>query len=1125
MRRVIRITFLSVLALVLVTVAGFFLLRFTTGRDYVKEFFVHQIEQNIGRKLEVGMVRIVLLPGIHLDLRDVTIYEPDGERVFVKAQRIDTVLRLLPLLRRQVIGKRLAIEGPEITLHRTAPGSWNLSTIASTTGTPAAGHKPTDWLMFVKETTVQHGTLRLIDDARPDGTRTMQLHDVNASFMVRPELQHADVSLTARLDNEPGSAAISLTGTVGQSSSSAGFGSDDQGRTGPLYQFEGSMQASNLQVRRLADLLGPRPLPKELTGALDLKGHLRVVPGVSGYDVLFHEVTVRLDKLALTARASLAGVLSSQPTVSITFNSSPVKLHDLLTYMPLRWIHPEIQAVLAEREIDGTVEVANATVTGSPDPSPQFGITGEFRITEGRALLGTDRVLTQHLTGTVFVDAGRIRIPAFSGDYGALHISQGKALVSFLDAGPWLELDLTGDMTAANLASYLANSIRVPSVSQFLASIRNIQGVAVPTFRLVGALNQPGGITFVGGEVHADDLNFDTPALPHRVQHVSGLVRYSQSGTEFDAVTGQSGSTQFRIHGIVTAGTASAFQDFTIQAKGDVAELAPLMPSQAALLITRLMQGPIALSIGLSGPSDKPHLRTQIHLAEAILRLPWVGEKPPGIPAALELEGDVAPRGFTITQIDAVVPPARIGLKGKLVFGHRFSIDASLVTGTVAMSSLPEWFNRGGLEAGHVEISLDVKGSQPDWSTWRTTGWIALTNGLMSLKGVNGQLQDLYARIRLVRDGAELKQLSFKILESDVSLSGTLRNWSTKPTIAAKIESSNLDIDLVIPKEGRSPIRELLEYLATTSQVTATALIERGIYKQFRVGGLSGRINIENGILDIDRVNARSEGGHITGRLVVHLPKDEPADAEASFRVAGVPFEELSHLVGVREHLVVGEVRLTGTIRGHGRNPHGILPTLSGDAELLVSDGRIFKSQKRAIWKILSILNLPAVLQGQIDLEKDGLPFDKLTTSVVMQNGRLETNRLVLDSPVVKISGAGHYDLPTDQLQMVYAVSPFGSYSKFVRNIPLFGRLFAGDRTGVATAFFEAKGSMDDPEVTYLPMKSLGEGLSSLASLAYDVLRNTFTMPKEFITGPDETAPAPTPEIDTPSSVPGGNLY
>ena len=81
MRPLIRIAVLSVVAVMLLAVAGLFLIRSATGRDYVKDFFVHQIEQNIGRKLEVGMVRIVLFPGLHLDLRDVTIYEPDGQRV------------------------------------------------------------------------------------------------------------------------------------------------------------------------------------------------------------------------------------------------------------------------------------------------------------------------------------------------------------------------------------------------------------------------------------------------------------------------------------------------------------------------------------------------------------------------------------------------------------------------------------------------------------------------------------------------------------------------------------------------------------------------------------------------------------------------------------------------------------------------------------------------------------------------------------------------------------------------------------------------------------------------------------------------------------------------------------
>ena len=66
---------------------------------------------------------------------------------------------------------------------------------------------------------------------------------------------------------------------------------------------------------------------------------------------------------------------------------------------------------------------------------------------------------------------------------------------------------------------------------------------------------------------------------------------------------------------------------------------------------------------------------------------------------------------------------------------------------------------------------------------------------------------------------------------------------------------------------------------------------------------------------------------------------------------------------------------------------------------------------------------------------------------------------------------------------MVWAVSPFGSYSQFLKTIPLFGRLFAGDRKGIATALFSVKGSIEDPEVTYLPMKSFATGVTGLAQL------------------------------------------
>jgi hypothetical protein len=466
------------------------------------------------------------------------------------------------------------------------------------------------------------------------------------------------------------------------------------------------------------------------------------------------------------------------------------------------------------------------------------------------------------------------------------------------------------------------------------------------------------------------------------------------------------------------------------------------------------------------------------------------------------------------------VPPIRLPVKGKIQLGERFSIDAALSTGTLSLSRVPEWIAKGGFEAGNIELSLDMKGKGLNWKTWRTTGWLALTNGLMNVKGAEGPIQDLYLRVHFVKNGAEIKRLSFRLLESDVALEGTIGNWTAKPTITAKIEANQMDLDLLIPKSQGSPIREFLETLAATSKVQATASLARGHYKHLKFGSLSARIMIQDGVLDLDRLSGQSTNGEVAGRIVVQLPRKEPADAEVSVRATGLSVEDVLKLVGGgKGGGITGEARVTGTIRGHGKNPHGLYPTLNGKVDVLLENGRIFKSEERAVWKIISILNLPAVLQGKVDLEKEGLPYNKISAKVLARNGLFETENLIIDSPIVKITAAGNYDLPTDQIDMVWAVSPFGSYSQFLKTIPLFGRLFAGDRKGVATALFSVKGSIEDPEVTYLPMKSFATGVTGLAQLAFDILKNTVMLPVDLMT-PDEEKGAEKDSIPAPEPVP-----
>jgi hypothetical protein len=451
-------------------------------------------------------------------------------------------------------------------------------------------------------------------------------------------------------------------------------------------------------------------------------------------------------------------------------------------------------------------------------------------------------------------------------------------------------------------------------------------------------------------------------------------------------------------------------------------------------------------------------------------------------------------------------------------FGNGFMIDMAVATGTLSVSSLPEWISKGGLEAGNIEVSLDVKGKEPDWKTWRVTGWMGLTNGLMQAKGIDGHLQDLYARVKFARNEVELKRLSFKVQGSDVAIEATVRNWMAKPIVTGKIESTQLDLSLVIPKGERTPIREFLETLAATSHVTMAAAVARGRYKHLKFGSLAARINIQDGVLDVDRLSGESTHGQVAGRLVVQLPPKAPADFDLSFRATGVEFEDLLRLTKAQVHGASGEIRFSGVLRGHGRNPHGVYPSLNGKVELLLENGRILKSNERAVWRIISLLNLPAVLQGKVDLEKEGLPYNRISATVAIQDGMFQTENLIIDSPILKITAAGNYDLPTDQLDLAVAVSPFGSYSQFLKTIPLFGRIVAGDRKGIATAMFTMKGALEDPEVTYLPVKSFASGLSGLAQLAVDVLTNTLTLPIDLVT-PDEESGV-RPRDVTPSPAP-----
>ncbi|MCP9446457.1 MAG: AsmA-like C-terminal domain-containing protein [Nitrospira sp.] len=1109
----LRVAALIVLALCASLIAFLTFSKHLTGEDYLKGFVLEQLETNLGRKIHVDDVTFALFPRARVELSRVTVYDPGSDQVLLTAKRVDLVVRMFPLLRKQIVGKRLSIEEPVFTLRRDEAGRWNIvDGFNEQTEVDQRTMEAVFRTFSVQEASLTNGTVTVIDEAGSDGVRSLKLERVGATLVVHPEQRAAEVRLSLVQPEEQGGAAISLNGSIRLSETRAPLADADETAQVAPFQFDGRLEAAALGIRDIADFLGPRPVPEQLQGTVALHGAVHVMPGVVGYDVLLSEMSVQLNDMTLTGKANVSGLMTAQPAFAMTFSSSPVLLSQLMQTVPAAWIDPRLPAVLNERRVDGRVQVMNATLTGAATEGMRPSISGEFHVQDAQGMIGQDRVLAKNIACRVFVEPGRVRASGITGLYGEMELTDGKATLSFLEAGPWLELEIAGKTSASHLMDILETTVKAESLTRMLADVRDAEGVVEPTFRLAGSPARPDGVRFTGGEVLVRAVSFAHPALPERLTGLQGRFVLAGGVVRLEQISGHLGETLIEVQGTMTGGESSLLENFSIRAGGPAADMTRLLGGKAS---PGSMEGRLVATAMLTGSASTPHLRGAVVFDQSKVAVPGLGEKPIGAPAIIEFEGDVTKSGdLSVSRLELIAPPIQVPAKGRLVFGESFSIDMSLTTGTLSLSRLPEWISKGGLEAGSAEIALDVKGKGTDWSAWRVTGWVALTNGLATVRGIggDGRLQDLYARVKLVRNGAEIKRLSFTVLDSDVAIEAAVKNWASKPVIVGKIESSRMDLGLLVPQGDRSVVREFLENLAATSQVTMSASIARGHYERVRFAALSARVNIQDGVVDVDRISGASNAGQIAGRLVVQLPRGAPAEVEASFRATGLPVDDVLSLTDAQDaHGITGDMRVSGSLRGHGRNPHGVYPSLEGKVEVLLQNGRIFKSNERVIWKIISLLNLPAVLQGKVDLEKEGLPYNTITGSVAVKNGVLEMGNLIIDSPILKITAVGQYDLPTDRLNLVAAVSPFGSYSQFLKAIPLFGRIFAGERKGLATAIFAIKGSIHSPEVTYLPIKSFASGLSGLAQLAVDVLVNSLTVPLDLIVPdqPDQEEPQP----------------
>lgn len=840
--------------------------------------------------------------------------------------------------------------------------------------------------------------------------------------------------------------------------------------------------------------------------------------------------TVNLDGLRLSLKdwdlsgeARLTRFQADAPVIMVTGTAAPITIGRLVKLFPPQWLPEDVRSFLTERKVDGTVELVRGSVHGLLGTPESLAVEGMLRLQDGQFLVAEEHPPITKLSGAVKVDAKRIGIRDVMGTVGAFTIGVPEATVSLHDAGvdaalpafqvsaddwsltgqaeyiyqekpafPRLRLSASARPIALQRLMDLLPEAWIPPRVRSVVEDRQIDGnleLVTGTFAWLmdgtSPMETEGVLRVDRGRVLIDSHH---PPLAQ----VSGAAVFDAELLRLFEAKGRMGASEVFLD---EATVEFKDSDMWVDARGggnlQASDLAralirdPRLQTLAPYVDDyRDVQGLMHVRTHVEGPIARPG-EFRIRMGSLTFERLGFSPKEKGLPLS-DLTGQVGfdHRKLVVDSISGQIGMSPFKVQGQWNFRDGTTASNLTVRSSVGAEDLlvlaPPLSNIFSTFSGTLDTTLALNGTlsapayrlEVDLTDWAvaSSGLFNKPAGIPGTLTIGGHLQE--ERVLAVTSGA----LALPPYKLDIRGSLAFRD-PPQMRLGLRTESGT---GALLPK-GMSLGYEPLGL--STLAINLTAGGEGYDWTTWRV---QGAVESTNRVRSSD--SNSSEIGSKVFRLT-WLQKDQQAKTDVLIRNLLIerllPPDPPPRFVGsltVQSSMELDLVRTEWADR-----------IATGTGTLQFRDGRILTSP--VLSRILGIMNIPNLLMGKINILESGFPVDELNGTFVVKDGVLTTRDLALKSPVLALAATGTYTLPTDQFDAVVAVSPFGAYSSLLRKIPLFGTLLEGERQGLTTALFEVKGPRMDPDVTYLPLQSLGGGLLGIAKFPLDVLKNVLTLP------------------------------
>jgi len=1059
---------ISLVAVLLLLAAGYVLLLKTVDLDNYKEELLAELSKTLNRPVSYKSGQVTFSFGPAFTFNDVVVKEPDGSQDFVAAERLTCRINLLPLFRKQVVVHGIIAEKPVVRLERHSDGSFNISDLLKAGGDSSIPVK-------IDDIKLKDGDITFIDGLQQlQEPLITRLTKVDLSLDNFGRAKKTGVKLSANLAGGA-SGSLSLHGKLQLPSQGTPLDQSTLAVKISTKQFDlGHYWSYYRQYVPFKKILGTLDTESEFHGGItgfNASGKISLSSlrfdyqpvfkfplspknltvkyrmETSKTDIDIKAVEINLDGTAINGSCAIRNYHSDDPTITAQAVTSRFDLVRFQQYIPYGIIVKHV-ADWIEEHIKG----------------------GSYHLIDGR--------LDGKVSQILHMEKGE--------NYNVLYIKAGveKGLVSYGSTVPTFNnikglLEMKGkDFFLHNMSGKFGNS----------------------------PLTLEGRIT---------DYPIDKPSgYPFRMtispgrSEIAWLLgrnlanRFDCKGNSSLMLTGDGYTSSYHLAGEWNL-TPAAYYYSNLIAKpvgtsSSINFRGTLSPSEAVLTSLHYTLGGLALDMSAKYKfTDSNSLELLINTnsfnIENIMAMsPALNQYQPAGKVQL------AVRGIT-TDIakDDLLWKGIIALNNASFRYSPTEKPLTAITGTLT-------FDDNAMESSHLTARIGnttfagkgaISSLKPlTFNAAFNSPRIDLADFGLTHQKKTPQVTKVSGEISLRENYLGIKSLSGNINNSQMTIKGSVADFDT-PRAELSIYSSYLDIADIMLLDGLDKKEGKPAGKSTAPSVKATIKADRGICTGVSFEKLTATINMANQTIQLQPVEATVFAGKLTAKGVI-AATPLPPRYQVNFKLADASASSLINLVTADKRELTGTISIEGDLSARGETSGMVKKTVAGTVRVHAHNGSM--RQFPVLSKVFSILNVSQLFKLKLpDMVSEGMPYNDIIGTLTFKEGVVSTNDLFVASNAMNFSWVGKHDFINDNMDFTLGIQPLQTIDKVVSHIPIVGWILTGKEKSLITAYFEIKGKTSEPQVSAIPVKSLGKGILG-------IFKRVFQLPAKLITDTGE---------------------